>query len=178
MGRISELLARALGLPADEAALLRLAAPLHDVGKIAVPDAILRKPGALSMEERDIMRSHTTIGARILSGGRSLLLQRAQQIALLHHERWDGSGYPEGRAGDQIPLSARIVALADYFDACTSDRVYRPAWSADKVLAEIARQEGRHFDPRLSAICWEPPVKRELKTIRREESPRGARKRA
>ncbi len=178
VGRISELLARALGLPETEAALLRLAAPLHDVGKIAVPDAVLRKPGALNAEEQDIMRSHTTIGARILSGGRSVLLQQAQQIALLHHERWDGTGYPEARAGEQIPLVARIVAIADYFDACTSDRVYRPAWSADTVLAEIARQAGHHFDPRLCAICWEPPVKKELKNIRREELPRGARRRA
>lgn len=178
VGRISELLARALGLPEPEAALLRLAAPLHDVGKIAVPDAILRKPTALTPEESAIMRSHTTIGARILSGGRSALLQQAQQIALLHHERWDGTGYPEARAGEKIPLVARIVAVADFFDACTSDRVYRPAWSADKVLAEIATQAGRHFDPKLAAVCWDPAVKKELKSIRRDEVPRRVQKRA
>jgi putative two-component system response regulator len=127
--------------------MLRRAAPLHDVGKIGIPDGLLLKPGRLTDEERARMMTHTTIGARILSGGRSALIEMAERIALSHHERWDGGGYPRGLSGDAIPLEARIVAVADFFDALTHDRPYRGAWSVESVLDEIRRETGRHFDP-------------------------------
>ncbi len=162
VGKLAELLGRAINLPEDHTAILRRAAPLHDVGKIGIPDSILLKPGPLSHAEREVMRSHTTIGAKILSGGRSPIMQMAGEIALSHHERWDGSGYPAGRAGEEIPLTARIVAIADVFDALSSDRVYRTAWSPEDVLAEITRQRARQFDPFLVAACSRPSVREQL----------------
>jgi putative two-component system response regulator len=132
--------------------LLRRAAPLHDVGKIGIPDAILLKPGKLTPEEFELMKTHTTIGAEILSGGRSPLVRLAQNIALTHQERWDGSGYPRGLAGEAIPLEGRIVALVDVLDALTHERPYKLAWPLDEAVAEIARQSGRQFDPRLVAV--------------------------
>ena len=147
VGRNSALLARALGLPDDQVELLRRAAPLHDIGKIGIPDLILLRPGRLTREEFEVMKTHTAIGARILSGSHFPLLQLADEIARTHHERWDGSGYPTGAAGDAIPLSGRIVAAADVFDALTHERAYKPAWSVEEALSEIRSQQGQQFDP-------------------------------
>jgi putative two-component system response regulator len=145
---MAALLARQLGLPDMQVALIRRAAPLHDVGKIGVPDTILLKLGRLTAEEFAVVRTHTTIGARILSGSRFPILRLAEEIAFNHHERWDGDGYA-GIAGDAIPLAGRIVAVADVFDALTQKRPYKPAWPVEEALAEIDRQRGRMFDPAL-----------------------------
>jgi putative two-component system response regulator len=142
-------LAAKVGLATPEVDLIRRAAPLHDVGKIAIPDAILRKPGRLTGEEFAVMREHTVVGARILSGGRSPLMIVAETIARSHHERWDGGGYPEGLAGADIPVAARIVGIADAFDAITSSRPYRTAWSPKMALEEIRTSAGSQFDPEL-----------------------------
>ena len=147
VGEMSARLAKALGFADSQVALLRRAAPLHDVGKIGIPDAILNKPGRLTPDEMAVMRTHATIGASILAGSRSELVVMAEQIALSHHERWDGGGYPHGLREDAIPLTARVVTLADFHDALSSDRPYRPAWPADRVVAEIRRETGAHFDP-------------------------------
>lgn len=152
VGRSAAMLAAAFGLPAAEVELIGRAAPLHDVGKIAIPDRILLKPGPLTEAEMDIMRTHTEIGARLLSKSRSPMLAVAQQIALTHHERWDGRGYPSGVAGEDVPLAGRIVALADYFDAMCHDRPYRRRFPPDDVKMFIAEQRGRHFDPILTDI--------------------------
>jgi PAS domain S-box-containing protein/putative nucleotidyltransferase with HDIG domain len=146
---LSVTIAQHLGLPDGEIELIRLAAPLHDVGKIAIPDAILGKRGKLTVEEFDEMKTHTTIGAQMLAGSAFALLEMAEQIALTHHEKWDGSGYPAGLGGDAIPIVGRIVAVADVFDALTHSRPYKPAWSSADAIAEITRQAGRHFDPRV-----------------------------
>jgi putative two-component system response regulator len=140
-------IAAALGLPAAQVEILRRAAPLHDVGKIGIPDAILLKPGKLTAEEVVTMQRHTTIGEALLAGSSSPWLQLAAEIALTHHERWDGTGYPAGLAGTDIALTGRIVAVADVFDALTHVRPYKPAWPVDEALAEIERQSGRQFDP-------------------------------
>lgn len=140
-------IAASMGVPKHQVALLEQTAPLHDIGKIGISDLILLKPGKLTEEEFEIMRQHTVIGGRILSGSRSAWLQQAEEIALSHHERWDGSGYPLGLGGEAIPLSGRIVAVADVFDALTNDRPYKKAWPVTEALAEIERQCGRHFDP-------------------------------
>lgn len=145
-------LATAAGLQLREIDLLTRAAPLHDVGKIGIPDSVLLKPGKLTPEEMGIMRRHTIIGARILEGSRSSLMQLAESVALRHHEKWDGSGYPDGIAGDKIPLPARIVAVCDVFDALSHARPYRPAWTVEATLAEIARLRGTHFDPWLADL--------------------------
>jgi putative two-component system response regulator len=148
--RVSEvagLIAEELGLPDDEVEHIRLAAALHDIGKIGIPDLVLLKPGQLTPEEVALMKTHTTIGARVLSGSKTRLLQVAEVIALNHHERWDGAGYPRSLRGDEIPLAARIVALADVADALASDRPYRGAWPPDRIAGEIRRQSGRQFDP-------------------------------
>ncbi len=149
VGEVSAALALALRLPREAVQLIRRAAPLHDVGKIAVPDAVLQKPGPLDEAEREVMRRHTLAGARILAGGRAEGMRMAEAIALAHHERWDGSGYPRGLRGEQIPLPARIVAVADVFDALSHDRPYRAAWPEERVLEEVRAQSGAHFDPRV-----------------------------
>jgi putative two-component system response regulator len=151
VGDLSVTIAQRLGLPDDDIELLRLAAPLHDVGKIAIPDAILGKPGQLTVEEFDEMKTHTTIGAQMLAGSAFALLEMAEEIALTHHEKWDGSGYPAGLAGDAIPMVGRIVAVADVFDALTHSRHYKPPWSTADAIAEITSQAGRHFDPQVLA---------------------------
>ncbi len=151
VGRTSALLAQALGLPDDEVELIRRAAPLHDVGKIGIPDAVLLKPGKLNPDEFRVMQTHTLIGGRILGKGRSPLLLMAERIALTHHECWDGGGYPLGLRGDAIPLVGRIVSVADVFDALTHERPYKRAWSAEDAAAEIGRLGGRKFDPRVVA---------------------------
>ncbi|MBI4499251.1 MAG: response regulator [Chloroflexi bacterium] len=149
VGQLAAVVAAQLGLPGDQVELLRLAAPLHDVGKIGVPDVILRKPGKLTPEEFAVVKTHTTVGARILAGGRSDLVQLAETIALAHHERWDGTGYPQGLKGDDIPLLARIVTVADVYDALIYERPYKAAWPLQEALAEIERQKGRQFDPQV-----------------------------
>ena len=125
------------------------AAPLHDVGKVAIEDRILLKKGAFSPEEREVMREHALLGAQLLGGGRSDLMKMAKQIALSHHERWDGQGYPQGLSGEEIPLCARIVAVADAFDALTHVRPYKEAWSLSDALVEIEQESGWQFDPRI-----------------------------
>jgi response regulator RpfG family c-di-GMP phosphodiesterase len=169
IGRMSELchrLALAAGMDPDEAELFRHAAAMHDVGKIAIPDTILRKPGALTPAEWEVMQRHTTIGGDLLAGSRSPLVQMGEVIARTHHERWDGSGYPAGLAGEDIPLVGRICAVADVFDALISARPYKPPWTVDETLAEIARQSGRQFDPRIAALLLNlgPELRRDYAT--------------
>jgi putative two-component system response regulator len=149
IGEIAALIARCLGLPPDRIDQVRLAAPLHDVGKVGVPDAILLKPTALAPGELDIIRTHPAMGARILSGSRVPLLRMAEEIAHAHHERWDGRGYPHGRSGEGIPLAGRIVALADAFDAMTHDRPYKQGIPPAEALEIIESERGAHFDPQV-----------------------------
>ena len=151
VGQTAAQIAEALGWTEPEVGLIRRAAPLHDVGKIAIPDSILLKPGKLTPQEFECMKTHTRLGAQILSGGRFSLLQLAEQIALTHHERWDGTGYL-GLRGESIPMAGRIVAVADVFDALTSERPYKKAWPRNEAIQEIQRQSGRHFDPHLVEI--------------------------
>jgi putative two-component system response regulator len=147
IGRICALVALALGLPDQEVELIGRAAPLHDVGKIGIPDVILLKPGRLTDEEFEVIKTHTRIGAEILAGSHSPLLRLAERIALTHHERWDGGGYPSGLRGHEIPMAARIVAVADVFDALTHERPYKRAWPVEQAVGEILSQAGRQFDP-------------------------------
>ena len=149
VARMSALLGQELGLPMDQVELIMRAAPLHDVGKVAIEDGILLKNGGLSREEWEVMRSHARRGAEILGGGRSELMQMAELIAVSHHERWDGLGYPRGLAGDAIPLPARIVAVADTFDALIHERPYKKAWSVQQALEEIELEKGSQFDPQV-----------------------------
>jgi putative two-component system response regulator len=149
------LLAVRAGAPAHELAALDLAARLHDIGKLAIPDAILLKPGPLDATERHLMRAHTTIGADILSCGALPQVEAAAMIARHHHEHWDGAGYPEGLRGEAIPLPARIAALADVYDALTHVRPYKAAWSHEEAVGYIARNAGTQFDPRLTALFVE-----------------------
>ncbi len=149
IGFLAEALARDAGCPADWAAMLRTAAPMHDVGKIGVPDGVLKKPGPLDASERAVMNQHPRIGAEILGQSRIPLFRLAAEVALAHHERWDGSGYPSGLAGEAIPLAGRIVAVVDFFDALTMDRCYRRAFDDARALQMLAEQRGRAFDPRL-----------------------------
>jgi putative two-component system response regulator len=151
-GLHSELMASVLGWPADRIETIRMAAPMHDVGKIGVPDAILRKPAKLTEAEFEIMKTHTTIGAAMLEGSESAILQMGREIALCHHERWDGRGYPRGLSGADIPESARILALVDVYDALSHDRVYRKAMPEDEVLALMEKGAGSHFDPSLYSV--------------------------
>jgi putative two-component system response regulator len=146
VGQMSALLARQLGMSDAQVSLIRRAAPLHDVGKIGVPDTILMKLGKLTDDEFAVVKTHTVIGARILSGGKFPLLRLAEEIAFSHHERWDGTGYA-AMGGTNIPLAGRIVAVADVFDALTQQRPYKPAWPVREAIAEIDRQRGRQFDP-------------------------------
>lgn len=145
----SELLARLVGLPEDEAILLKYASPLHDIGKIGIPDAILNKPGGLGDAEWEVMKTHARRGHDMLKGSGLKLMDVGATIALTHHEKWDGSGYPAGDAGEEIHIYGRITALADVFDALGSDRCYKGAWPLEQVLSFIEQQAGRHFDPRL-----------------------------
>ena len=148
-GLLSEFLALQAGWSVDEAEQLRMAAPMHDVGKIGIPDAILCKRGKLNDEEFEQMKQHTVIGARMLAGSSSPVLQLAEKIALSHHERWDGDGYPHRLSGEQIPDAARILSIVDVFDAISHDRVYRPAMSEGAVLEIMRHGMGTHFDPHL-----------------------------
>ena len=141
------LIGKALGLDDQACRILYLAAAMHDIGKIAIGDAILLKPGKLSPEERAVMEQHTAYGYRLLADGSSDLVKAAAEIAWCHHERWDGSGYPRGLAGKEIPLFARIAAIADVFDALTSERPYKQAWPPSQAADHIAQNSGKHFDP-------------------------------
>ena len=147
IGGICARLVLALGLPVEESELIQRAAPLHDLGKIGITDMILLKPAKLTDEEFEVIKTHTTIGAEILAGSRSPVLRLAEQIALTHHERWDGRGYPSGLSGEDIPLAGRIVAVADVFDTLTHARPYKHAWPVEESVLEIMSQAGRQFDP-------------------------------
>ena len=147
MSQYSAFIAKKLGLPDKEVQNIQYASPMHDVGKIGIPDSILLKPGKLTEKEFDLMKMHTTIGAKILANSKSEILQVAEQIALSHHEKWNGKGYPQGLSGNKIPLAARIVALADTFDALTSKRPYKNPYPAEIALEIIKKERGRYFDP-------------------------------
>lgn len=147
VGELSAALAAAMNLPAATVEVIRRTAPLHDIGKIGIPDIILLKPSPLTASERAVMETHAEIGAKILTGGRSELIRAAEEIARHHHERWDGTGYPGGLRGNAIPVAARIVAIADVFDALTHDRPYRSAWPVAAAMAEIVAHRGTQFDP-------------------------------
>ncbi|PSF05103.1 two-component system response regulator [Marinobacter fuscus] len=149
MSHFSRLIALEAGLGEAWADTLLNAAPMHDVGKIGIPDAILQKPGKLDPDEWQVMQQHAEIGARIIGDDGSALLKMAGEVARNHHEKWDGSGYPAGLKGQDIPISARIVALADVFDALTSERPYKKAWSIEDATQLIREQSGKHFDPEL-----------------------------
>lgn len=150
MSKFSQALALAIGQSRQWGELILNASPMHDIGKVGIPDKILLKPGKLTPEEWEIMKTHTSIGAEILQAQRpSELSAMASSIAIAHHEKWDGSGYPNGLAGENIPLEARIVALADVFDALTSERPYKKAWSEEDAIAEIRKLGGSHFQPML-----------------------------
>lgn len=148
MSQIAKIVGLRVGMTADEAELVLQAAPMHDVGKIGIPDRILLKPGPLDADEWEIMKTHTLIGAQILGGHESALMQTASVLALRHHERWNGKGYPDGLRGEAIPLAARVVAVADVFDALLSVRPYKAAWETDRAVALIRAESGGHFDPR------------------------------
>src|ERR1041385_1733621 len=147
VGRLSGLIAEQMGLAADVVDNIRRAAPLHDIGLIGIPDSIMLKQTELTDEEQRIMRTHAKIGARILTGGQSPLLQTAERIALSHHENWKGRGYPDGLAGESIPMEARIVRMVAFFEAVTRDRPFRQAWSLHNALAFIGDESGGLFDP-------------------------------
>lgn len=155
MGHFSAVIARALGQPAPWAGQLLYASRLHDIGKIGVPDRVLQKRGPLDDGEWALMREHPCVGAAMLCGSHDPLLQMAAEVALQHHERFDGSGYPFGRRGGEIALAARIVAVADYFDAVTSDRCYRPAMPDAKAFALLRQGAGVHFDPEVLAAFFD-----------------------
>lgn len=154
---ISARLAEGLGWQDDLVDQIRVAAPMHDIGKLGVPDSVLLKPGRLTAGEFEVIKQHTVIGGRILENSHQPLVRMAWQIALHHHERWDGRGYPHGLAGEDIPLAARVVAVADVYDALTSDRVYRPGMAGSKALAIIRQGRGNHFDPRLVDLFLDLP---------------------
>jgi response regulator RpfG family c-di-GMP phosphodiesterase len=166
VGRLSGLMAARLGLPDETVESIRRGAPLHDVGKLAVPDSILLKPEGLTPDEREAMKVHAAVGGEILGRSRSPLLRMSEEIALTHHEWWDGTGYPHGLKGEEIPLSGRIVAAADVFDALTHRQSYKDAWPVERAITEIHRLSGRQFDPRvvetLIAVAGEvaPPAER------------------
>lgn len=147
VGWLSGKIAEQLGMPEHSIEMIRAAAPLHDIGKIGIPDAVLLKPGRFEPNEFELMKTHTLIGYRILEGTSFSILQLAGVIAMYHHEKWDGSGYPNGLKGDAIPLPARIVALADFYDALTHERPYKRAWTPEETIQEVENQRGKHFDP-------------------------------
>jgi len=147
VGSNAAIIAYRLGLTEYQSRVIQQAAPLHDVGKVGIPDAILLKPRELSEQEYELMKSHTTIGAQILSQSRFDVLITAENIARSHHERWDGTGYPNGTSENDIPLEARITSVVDVFDALTHERPYKHAWSEEESLKEIRRLSGTHFDP-------------------------------
>jgi putative two-component system response regulator len=148
VGQLSSLIARELGLPDNDVLHVRYAAPLHDLGKVSLPDTVLLKPSRLDAAEFALVRAHTTTGARMLAGSRSPILQLAETIAQFHHENWDGTGYPAGLAGENIPAAGRIVRVADAFDALTHHRPYKAKWTMDEAMTWMESMRGRNFDPR------------------------------
>ncbi|MBF0560914.1 MAG: two-component system response regulator [Alphaproteobacteria bacterium] len=152
MSRFSRLLGLSAGLSEEKADMLMYASMMHDIGKIGIPDGVLLKPGKLTDMEFETIKKHPEIGAIIIGEQRCELLQQAREICLCHHEKWNGQGYPKGTCGEAIPLSSRIAAIADVFDALTSRRPYKDAWPVDKALALIAQQAGEHFDPGLTPL--------------------------
>lgn len=165
MSSFCELLARRVGVSEQHAELMRLASQLHDVGKVAVPDSILLKPGKLTVEEFEVMKNHAETGFQMLSDSPAEVVQLGAKIARSHHERWDGGGYPRGLAGGDIPLEGRIAALADVFDALTSDRVYRPAFPVRSAV-EMMREDVGHFDPEMfEELCAALPEMEAIRTI-------------
>ena len=147
MSRFSGVIAEKLGLPAGEVKDILYAAPMHDIGKIGIPDSILLKPGKLTDDEFQLMKTHTHIGAKILANAKAPILRLGQQIAISHHEKWNGRGYPQGHAGEKIPLVGRIVGLADVFDALTSKRPYKLPYPVEVAVDIIQKERGAHFDP-------------------------------
>ena len=159
MSQIAAVLGRAYGMEEETADLLQVASPMHDIGKLGIPDSVMLKPDKLDDEEWKIMQTHAQIGADILAGGSSDLMKMAHKIALTHHEKWDGSGYPNGLKGENIPLEGRICAVADVFDALTSERPYKKAWSIDETMNFIQSESGKHFEPRLVELLEEKLLK-------------------
>ncbi|MEN3027715.1 MAG: HD domain-containing phosphohydrolase [Aquificaceae bacterium] len=155
IGLMSSLMAQKLGYEEEYCYNLQLAAPMHDIGKIGIPDAILLKKGKLEGEEWEIMKRHTIIGYEILKDSESELLQMAARISLEHHEKWDGTGYPYGKKGKEICIEARITAIADVFDALTSERPYKPAWSVEQAQEYMLNLSGKHFDPELLKLFFD-----------------------
>lgn len=155
MSRYSQLLGLAAGMSEVEAEMLLNASPMHDIGKIGIPDSVLLKPGKLDPEQWKIMQTHVDIGVEILSGSDSALMDMASEVAQNHHEKWDGSGYPRALAGEDIPLTGRVVALADVFDALTTERPYKNAWPIDETIEFLKEQSGKHFEPRLVELFIE-----------------------
>ncbi len=151
----SKILALGLGMDENEAELLRMASPMHDIGKIGIPDAVLKKPGKLTDEEFDIMKSHSAVGYQMLKNSRRRILKTAAIVAHEHHEKWNGRGYPRGIKGEEIHIFGRITAIADVFDALGSDRVYKKAWPLEKILNLFKEERGEHFDPRVCDVFFE-----------------------
>ncbi len=171
MSYYSKLIALSAGLSNEHAELLFNAAPMHDIGKIGIPDNVLRKPGKLDDDEWDLMQQHTSMGGDIMGDQTSELLQMARTIAITHHEKWNGKGYHQGLSGEDIPLESRIVAIADVFDALTSERPYKEAWPVDKTVDLITRESGEHFDPMLvDAFTKCLPEILDVKTVYAENS--------
>jgi putative two-component system response regulator len=152
MSRFCKIIALEYGLPKEEAELLLHVAPMHDIGKIGIPDRVLLKPGRLDADERAIIETHCDIGRKIIGTHTSNLLKASASVAYTHHEKWDGSGYPEGMPGAEIPLFSRILAVADVFDALTSERPYKKAWTVEEAVTEIKKCSGSHFDPALVEV--------------------------
>ncbi len=173
VARMGALLGHLAGLDRHRCAVLQAALPMHDVGKIGVPDAILRTQGPLTRRDREVMQTHCQVGADLLSGDASPLMEMARTIALSHHERWDGSGYPQGLRGEEIPLVGRICALVDVFDALTSVRPYKRAWPIPQAVGEIAAQAGEQFDPELVALFLQHQAAFTA-IVQYEEPPQGA----
>ncbi|PYI56653.1 hypothetical protein DLM86_04820 [Paenibacillus flagellatus] len=151
----SYVLALGLGIPQQEAEILKMASPMHDIGKVAIPDAVLKKPGKLTDEEYDIMKTHTEIGYNLLKNSKRRILKTAAIVAEQHHEKWNGKGYPRGLRGEEIHIYGRITAIADVFDALGSDRVYKKAWELDRILNLFKEERGQHFDPRVVDVFFE-----------------------
>ena len=166
IGHFSAVVARGMGWSSEQVEVIRHAAPMHDVGKIGIPDSILLKPGKLDEEEWVVMRSHTVIGAQILADSKSAVIQMGERIAIAHHERWDGDGYPNGLSGEQIPMEARICTVVDFFDALTIDRPYRGAVPNDTVIEMMREGTGSHFDAEVMAVFHQ--VRGKIEEVQRE----------
>jgi response regulator RpfG family c-di-GMP phosphodiesterase len=151
----SYILALGLGIPQPEAEVLKMASPMHDIGKVAIPDSVLKKPGKLTEEEFDVMKTHTEIGYNLLKNSKRRILKTAAVVAEQHHEKWNGKGYPRGLKGEEIHIHGRITAIADVFDALASDRVYKKAWELDRILNLFKEERGKHFDPQVVDTFFE-----------------------